>query len=626
MESRFTFKDFVFVVLFVVVIGAVVWASWQFSYQEQRLNDVKAALGQLDQTQKQQLGVLSDIRNALKSGVTIGRGGPENGVAGTQEARGRIRRKTEDGGIYVYYPEAPLMPRDPVNQPDYATGDWVVQDLGTEPKVLTPYCTKDYSGQLAQVPVLESMTSMNPETFELEPYLAESYTVSGDGLTIRFTLRSNICFSDGHPITTDDVMFSYNTVMNPVVDCAPLRSYFSNVESAKAIDERTVEFKMKEPYFLAVDYIGGMSIIPKHIYNYKDPEEYNRMGGVLVASGPYRVEKWDRGQQIVMVRNDKYWGERPTFDRVVFKFISNEQAGFQAFQNGEIDRFEPDGEQYAQFSKDESFLKKFKAYKYLRVNSGYGFVGYNERRPMFKDKETRRALGMLIDTQAVCLNLLKGMGFPTAGPFREIGPQANTALKPLAYDPEGAKKLLAQAGWKPGTDGVLARDGVKFEFDLTTGAGSPMVDRLSNYLKNQFESAGIRMRITPWEFAVMQKRIDDRDFDAVFMSWMGSGPEDDPTQIWHSKSMENKGSNFIGFNNKESDQLLEEARTTMDREKRLALWHKWETLIVEEQPYTFMYSRPDRMFVNGRMKNTDPYKLDVYPLDWYVPTAAQKYK
>jgi peptide/nickel transport system substrate-binding protein len=233
---------------------------------------------------------------------------------------------------------------------------------------------------------------------------------------------------------------------------------------------------------------------------------------------------------------------------------------------------------------------------------------------------------MVVDVNSVINTLLKGMGVPTAGPFREIGPQANPNLKPLPYDPDGAKKLLATAGWRPGSDGVLARDGVKFEFDLTVGAGSPMVDRLATYLKNQFENAGIRMRITPWEFAVMQKRIDDRDFDAVFMSWMGSGPEDDPSQIWHSKSIENKGSNFIGFNNPESDRLLDEARTTMDKQKRMELWHKWEALIVEEQPYTFVYSRPDRMFVNGRFKNTEPYKLDVYPYDWYVPAAAQKYK
>ncbi len=622
MESRFTFKDFVFVILFLTVIGAVIWSSYQYSYEENRLNDVKNQLNRLDDTQKQQLTVLTDIRNQLKSGVSLNNSGTANAASESKN----IRRTNPDGSIYVYFPDPPITPRDPTTRPDYVTGDWIVQDLGTEPKVLTPFCPKDYAGQLAQSPALESLAAANLDTGELEPALAESFEESADGLTIRFKLRKNLVFSDGTPITIEDVMFSYNTIMNPGVDCAPLRSYFDKVKSCTKVDDRTVEFKMSEPYFLALEYIGGMTIIPEHVYKFTNPDDFNHMSDVLIGSGPYRLEKWERGQQIVMVRNESYWGERPTFDRLIFKFITNEQASFQAFQNGQIDRFEPDGEQFAKFSTDPDFTKQFTAYKYLRVNSGYGFIGYNLKRPMFKDKQTRTALAMLIDRESAIKNLLKGMGALTAGPFCPVSPQCNTDLKPLPYDPEGAKKLLAAAGWKPGTDGVLMRDGVRFEFDLTLPAGSPMIDRIGNYVKGQFESAGIRMRITPWEFAVMNTRIDDRNFDAVTMSWLGSGPEDDPYQIWDSKSIADKGSNFISFENPESDRLIETARTTLDRTKRMELWHKWEALIAEEQPYTFLWARPDRAFINGRFKNTEPYKLDINAYDWYVPAAAQKYK
>lgn len=611
MDSRFTFKDFVFVVLFVVVIGAVAWAAWQFSYQEKRLNDV--------------LGALTAIQNDLKTGAITHGTGSRAGPT-TNSAAGRIRRKNPDGSIYVYYPDPPLTPRDPTQLPDYATGDWLVQNLDTEPKLITPLIETDYSGQLAQAPVLESLLAPNLETFELEPVLAESYEQSGDGLTIRFKLRPNILFSDGQPLTADDVVFTYNTIMNPGVNAAPLRSYFGNVKSCAKIDNRTIEFKLSEPYFLALDFIGGMTIIPEHVYKFSNGDEYNHRNAVLVGTGPYKVDKWDRGQQLVMVRNDKYWGERGTFDRLVFRFITNEQAALQAFQNEEIDVFEPDGDQYAKFTADPDFMKKFKAYKYLRVNSGYGFIGYNLKHAMFKDKETRRALGMLIDCNAVINSIAKGMGVPTAGPFSPVSPQSNPDLKPLAYDPEGAKKLLAAAGWKPGSDGILQRDGVKFQFDLSMGVGSPLVDRIANYVKNQFESAGIQMRITPWEFAVLTTRLDDRNFDAAFMSWMGSGAEDDPYQIWGKDSIADKGSNFISFDNEESEKLLKEARTTMDRDKRMQLWHQWEALIADEQPYTFIYARPDRDFVNGRFKNTEPYKLDINPYDWYVPVGAQKYR
>jgi peptide/nickel transport system substrate-binding protein len=626
MESRFTFKDFVFVLLFVVVIGAVVWSVYQSSYQEERLNDVKKQLVQMGDDQKQQVTLLSDIRNTLKSGIRVSGNGPQaNPSSTTGQTTGIIRRTNPDGSIYVYYPEAPQAARDPTKYPDYATGDWLVQNLDTEPKVIAPYITKDWVGDQVQAPVLETLVGQNPETYEFEPILAESYWMSADGLTMRFKLRSNINFSDGTPVTVEDVLFSFNTIMTTGVDCAPLRSNLDEVKSCKKIDDRTVEFQMSKPYFLALAHVGGLAIIPEHIYKFQNPDDFNRKGGLLVGSGSYKLERWDRGQQLVLVRNDRYWGTRATFDRLVYKFITNEQAAFQAFQDGQVDRFEPSGDQFLKFSHDPEFMKKFQAYKYLLVNSGWGFIGWNLNRPMFKDKETRRALSMLLDKPAMIDTLLKKMAEPQAGPFNPLSKQHDPSVLPIPYDPEGAKKLLAQAGWHPGSDGVLVRDGVRFEFDLTMGAGSPTMERVANYIKNQYATAGIRMRITPWEFSVMQTRVDDRNFDAITMAWKGGGAEDDPYQIWDSANIKDKGSNCIGWNNPESDRLIEAARQTLDETKRTELWHQWEKLIVDEEPYTFLWARPDRMFVNGRFKNTEPYKLDTVPYDWYVPAALQKY-
>jgi peptide/nickel transport system substrate-binding protein len=636
MESRFTFKDFVFVVLFVVVIGAVVWSIYQSGYQESRLNDLKKEVVQLGDNQKQQIEVLSDIRNTLKAGIRVNanasQGSAGTSTAGavatteaTEEHPGRIRRTNPDGSTYVYYPDPPTAARDPTTQPDYATGDWLVQNLESEPKVIAPYIPKDYVGQEVQQPVLESMVGQNPETFEFEPVLAESYWTSADGLTMRFKLRSNINFSDGTPVTVEDVIFSFNTIMTPGVDCAPLRSYFDKVKSCKKVDDRTVEFQMSEPYFLALSFIGGISIIPEHVYKFQNPDDFNRHSDLLVGTGPYKVEKWDRGQELVLVRNDRYWGQRATFDRLIFKFLTNEQAAFQEFQDSQIDRFEPTGDQYAKFTSDPDFMKQFQAYKYLRVNSGWAFIGWNLKKPMFKDKETRRALSMLLDKPAMIDTLIKKMGEPQAGPINPLSKAHDPTVLPIPYDPEGAKKLLAGAGWQAGADGVLARDGVRFEFDLSMGAGSPMMERLANYIKNQYATAGIRMNITPWEFSVLNQRLDERNFDAVTMSWMAGSAEDDPYQIWDSASIADKGSNCISWDNKESDRLIEEARRTLDDKKRLELWHKWERLIVDEEPYCFLWTRYDRMFVNGRFRNTKPYKLDAIPYDWFVPTALQKY-
>ena len=145
--------------------------------------------------------------------------------------------------------------------------------------------------------------------------------------------------------------------------------------------------------------------------------------------------------------------------------------------------------------------------------------------------------------------------------------------------------------------------------------------------ESQFEKAGIRCRITPWEFKILISRQEESGI------LMRCGSVGSPaawrmihTRYGTGKSMENKGDNFISFDNKESDRLLDEARRTLDDDKRMALWHQWEALIHDEEPYTFVLARMSRLFANGRFENTLPYRLDKNIFDWYVPAAKQKYR
>jgi peptide/nickel transport system substrate-binding protein len=618
MDSRFTLKDFVFLALFVVVIGAVAFVGWQFHYQEMRLNDVR--------------GEVATIRTLLQQGVRVGDGGAEGNGTQTASTRnsGRIRRKNPDGSQYVYFPDVPSTPRHPETRPDYATGDWLVQNVGMEPEKVTPFITNDMGASLVQPSVLESLVGLNPETLEFEPTVADWYEISADGMHLKFHIRPQVCFSDGVAMTADDVVFSFNTIMDKDVDAAPLRGYYEKVKGCTKIDDHTVEFEMAEPYFLAMEFVGGLSIIPEHVYKYAKGEEYNKRGEVLVGSGPYVMEKWDRGQKITMARNEKYWGDRPTYNKIVYLFIGNPQAQLQSFLNGALDYMgepiAPDPEQYLQYSKDPEFQKKFIAYKYSRPVGMYMYVGYNNDRPMFKDKETRQALTMLIDRKAIIDRMLQGFGQEMTGPFSPRTKQNDPTVKALPYDVAAAKKKLADAGWKPGKDGVLERNGVKFEFDLALRTGVPIRERIANYIQQQFQQAGIRMRLTPFESSVLLERMNERNFDACIAGWGAGGVESDPNQIWSSKSIENRGSNHVAFRNGEADRLIEEARQTVDMDKRMELWHQFQRVVYDEQPYTWLYSEEDCAFINGRFKNTEPYPLGLAELDWYVPAADQKYR
>lgn len=541
---------------------------------------------------------------------------------------GITRTKTPEGGELVRSDAPPRTPRNPRGQGDYAAGDWLIENLGSEPSIITPFLDKDAYGHEIQNPIIESLLTRNPETFEWEPFLAESYEIKPDNVTIRFTLRKEAKFSDGVPVTADDVVFSFKTMMDPKIDDDRYKSSGSRIESCQKIDERTVEFKFKEPYFQALETAGGVPVIPEHVYKYTSAEEYNKKTDLLVGTGPYLFDKaqWTRGQRIVLVRNPQYWAtnQMPTFDKLVYLFLQNPQAAFQEFQNGNLDEFSPQADQYAKLSKDPDFTSRFQLYNFERPNSGYRYIGWNEQNPIFADKLTRQALTMLVDRKGIIDTFQYGLAKEITGPFSPLTPQCDQTIKPLPFNVRAAKKKLLEAGWVLNANGVLERAGKEFRFELTIPSDSPNYQQISETLKLQFAKAGIIMQITPYEFSVMVDRLDKRQFDAAMLGWTG-GIEEDPYQIWHSDSIEKKGSNFISWSNPEADKLIVEGRREMDEAKRLAIWHKLHAIIHEEQPYTFMMIGTSRAFIQKRFQNTAPYKTGLNSGDWYVPTGAQKY-
>jgi peptide/nickel transport system substrate-binding protein len=543
------------------------------------------------------------------------------------EINGITRVKTPEGGLLVTASRVPRTLRDPHDKPDFALGDWYVSNLGSEPSVITPYLDKDAYGNEVQLPVLESLLTRDQETFEWQPWLAESYEQKPDGRTIVYKLRKEAVFSDGKPVTADDVVFSFATVLDPKIDCGRYKSGTDRVATCTKIDERTVEFVFKEKFFQELEVSGGLGIIPKHVYQYTNPDEFNKRIDALVGSGPYIFQKemWKRGQQIVLTRNEKYWGPKPPFDRLVYVFIKNPSAAFQSFQNGDIDSFGPDPEQYNKYANDESFKSKYTIHKYDRPNAGYGYIGWNEKKPMFADVKTRTALTMLVDRETLIATQLYGLGRAISGPFSYMTPQSDPTIKPLAFDPRAARGLLTEAGWKLNEQNVLVRNGQQFRFDLMIPSDYPLYQRVCEFMKNQFAKAGIIMTIAPFEFSVMVDRLDTRNFDAAMLAWTG-GVEEDPFQIWHSSNIENKGSNFISWSNAEVDKLIDAGRQELDEAKRMAIWHKLHKVIADEQPYTFLWTTSSRVFIQPRFKNTQPYKLGVNVYDWYVPAGQQKYK
>ncbi|HOT51455.1 MAG TPA: ABC transporter substrate-binding protein, partial [Candidatus Hydrogenedentes bacterium] len=189
-------------------------------------------------------------------------------------------------------------------------GDWLVQRLSNEPAHLNPLTSSDAYASGIMSFIFDSLIERDNATLAIKPSLAESWDIAPDHLTYTFRLRKGVVFSDGQPLTAHDVKFTFDKLMDPTTDAAALRNYYQDVTSCEILDEHAIRFVCKKPYFKHLTMLGGLRIIPRHVYAEGDFNSHpnNRKP---VGSGPYVFEKWETGLQIVLARNETYWQEKP---------------------------------------------------------------------------------------------------------------------------------------------------------------------------------------------------------------------------------------------------------------------------------------------------------------------------
>ncbi|MDX1683359.1 MAG: peptide-binding protein, partial [Phycisphaeraceae bacterium] len=515
-------------------------------------------------------------------------------------------------------------------------GGWLVDNFSVTVKTLTPLISSDVYASVVQDRVLQSLATRDPNTLEWIPRLARRWTTSDDGLTITFDLRPEARFSDGEPLTSEDIVFTYDWIMNPRVAAPRDRAYVAKIESVTADGPYRVVFRLSEPYFKGFETCASMQILAKHFYEQFEPEKFNEHPGLLFGSGPYRLatppEEWEPGSgKIILERNPRYWGLPPAFDRLIYREITEETARLADFRNQEIDRLGLSPEQYRELHDDEGLLEIADLYEYETVNSGYRYIGWNQvrnNRPTpFADRRVRRALTMLIDRELLCQRLMAGLARVSTGPFHHLAPQSTPEIDPWAHNPERARELLAKAGYEDrDANGIIeGPDGRPLRFELIYPSSSANYKQMALFLKDGMARAGVQLVPMPLEWTTMLQRINDRDFDAMSLGWSGS-LEGDPYQIFHSDQIPEGGDNYIHYRNDELDALIDEARVTMEEDKRMALWHRVHRILHEDQPYTFLFTRKSTVFINKRLRNVQRVRLGINDeLEWFIPADQQKW-
>jgi peptide/nickel transport system substrate-binding protein len=615
MQKQLTSRDWIIYSLLGVLVVMLLLAMYQIDRQWLKLAEMQSALSE-------QVKALRDLRNTITNGI------PQTASA---------TQPSPDKAISPAFKRAHAA----TLLPDYAQGDWNVDAFGTNLKTITPLISTDAYAAVIQGYVLESLLTRNPDTLEWEGLIAKNWNISADGLVISFQMRDDVKFSDGEPLTAEDVVFTFDFIMNNVIQAPRERAYMEKIKHVKANGKYEVVFTFKEPYFEALSLSGSMGIFPKHFYSdyLKEPQKFNESKGLLLGSGPYRLsnpKSWtpDKGN-VELLRNDHYWGDvQPSFNRILWKIIQNDSARLTTFRNGDIDSYSARPVEYLALKEDKQIIAKSQNFEYMPPIAGYSYIGWNQERAgkptRFADQRIRLAMTYLTDIDRIIKDVFLDYSEPAVSPFSKTSKQHDNALQAYSIDIDKAKELLKQAGYEDRNgDGVLEdKEGKIFEFKLTYLESNEDTKRMVLLLKDLYAKAGVRLIPFPQEWPVMLENLDKKDFDAITLGWT-SGIETDIYQMFHSSQIKDNGDNRISYANPKLDKLIEEARRTVDENKRMPLWRQAERILYEDQPYTFLMRRKNLLFVDKRIHNLQMTKLGLnmgsLPLETYVPLGLQKY-
>ncbi|MEA3364608.1 MAG: ABC transporter substrate-binding protein, partial [Candidatus Hydrogenedentes bacterium] len=268
------------------------------------------------------------------------------------------------------------------------------------------------------------------------------------------------------------------------------------------------------------------------------------------------------------------------------------------------------------------FEAQFNKFSYYAPS--YTWVGWNARKPQFSDKLVRRAMTMLLNREQIADYIYHKLAIVVTGNFFIDSPEYNGDIEPWPFDPPQARKLLEECGWiDTNGDGIRDKHGVDFRFEMLIVNAPIRYEQIATVFQEELKRAGIEMTIRPLEWATFTQSLDARKFDACMLGW-SMPPDPDPYQVWHS-SQAGSGSNYVAFNNPEADRIIEDARETFDREKRIQLYRRFHEIVHEEQPYTFLFCPKNLLAVDKRFHGIVMYPFGPDSEEWWVPKKLQRY-
>jgi len=500
-------------------------------------------------------------------------------------------------------------------------GDTIVTASIGEPSNLIPLLSTDSPSHEVASFIYNGLVKYDKDLNVIGD-LAESWKFSDDNLSITFFLRRNVKWHDGQPFTARDVMYTYKVTINPRTPTA-YSGDFLLVKKAEVLNDYTFRVTYDKPFAPAL-ISWSIAILPRHLLEGKDITT-SPLTRSPIGTGPYKFHQWIPGDRIILVANENYFEGKPYIERYIMRIIPDSATMFLELKRYSIDMMGLTPLQAVKQTDYPKFAREYAKYRYLSF--GYVYMGYNLRHTFFKDKRVRQALSYAINKREIIDGILLGQGVEATGPFKPDMWAYNKRVRKFEFSKEKALQLLEEAGFAKGSDGRLYKNGMPFEFTLLVNQGNDVRIRCAELIQKRLSDIGIKVNIRVIEWAsFINEFIDKRNFEAVILGW--SIPNDpDIFDIWHSSKQGVKELNFIGFENREVDELLVRARHTLKKEERQRYYFRIQEILAEEQPYTFLFIPYANIAIHKRFKGIEPAPAGIMHnfIKWYVPEGQRRY-
>ena len=461
-----------------------------------------------------------------------------------------------------------------------------------------------------------SLMGRDSESYEDLPGLAEKVETSKDKKEYTFTLNKNAKWSDGTPVTSDDIEFTFNKLMDPKVEAAALRSYMSGVTFQK-IDSLKFKFMVAVPKYNSLSTLTTFTPVQKKQFEKEVDFNKSRENLHPIGNGAYRLKTISRDQFVTLERVADWWAKdlpdyraMNNFDVVQLKIIPDPALRYENLLKGNIDTLNFMADQFAtqvegvdkdKFGKNAASGKTLWADKFPSSGSMPWFgLGLNQKNPILSSLKVRQALAYLIDYDAVTERAYFKTVYQSVSPFGSrtdnVPPELKSGTNRYKLDPKKAATLLKEDGWADtNKDGVLDKvingksTPLRLEVKLYSSNAAAM--KAVQIFKETFKKAGVELVLRPMDGTALYKDFDDKNFDMVYMGWGGGSIYPDPRQNWHTDSIANGGSNTVSYSNPKVDKMINEANLEFDKKKRAKLLQGINRELYHDLPYIFLVER-----------------------------------